>query len=218
MKKNVTEKAALQHLHPSVAIRPLVCSDIPTVYTDRTSLVKTDGDVPVGVFHMCGHGHLLISLSITRRPLSHTAQQTSTPISFHSAHHKLRVMNQTTPVLLSLFISFINPKYCSGRRLAESTPRKKTACSRYSQWEASSTLAPSLSLSLLLSCSLFNPLNFVHSPSPSSQCILAVITTEWLRRAKCGNKNYISGRGQWRHGGDNQRTLSEWMALAPNRP
>lgn len=101
MKKSGSEKAALQHHHPCVAIRPLVCSDIPTVYIDMTSLGKADGDVPVGVFHMCGHGHLLISLTITRGPLSHSAQQTSTPISLHSAHHKIRVMNQTTPVLLS---------------------------------------------------------------------------------------------------------------------
>lgn len=66
-----------------------------------SSLLKTDGDVPVGIFHMCGHGHLLISLNISGGSPSQTAQQTSTPISLHSAHHKLRVMNQTTPVLLS---------------------------------------------------------------------------------------------------------------------
>lgn len=52
-------------------------------------------------FHMCGHGHLLISVKISRGPLSQTAQQTSTPISLRYAHHKLRLMNQTTPVLLS---------------------------------------------------------------------------------------------------------------------
>lgn len=73
-------------------------------------------------------------------------------------------LNQTTPELLSHFlVSFINLKYFRWKQLDGTALRKKTRGSLH-QWEMCSTLSPSLSL--LLSCSHFNPLPFLFSPLP----------------------------------------------------
>lgn len=100
-------------------------------------------------------------------------------------------MNQTPPVPLSLAIPFIHKPKISLRQPIgwESVWRKKTACSRRSQWEACSTLSPALShfhapsLTLSYFCSL---------PLPC-QCITAVKTTARLKRTRRRNKGHISG-------------------------
>ena len=70
---------------------------------------------------VCLPGHLLIFLTLSTGLCSLTAQQSSTPLYTSQALGDESNYSCSAP---SIFISFINPKYCSSSRLAGSPLRK----------------------------------------------------------------------------------------------